>query len=136
MQSALATVASAQTASSRYSAFTSGVLYFRSRSELKPLDPEQVTEAVHRLLAYLRPFEVGPSWSSASQANGDPTPNKMRFSGMANELLPVGDVDRDRIRLLARREIVAALRRDRRTWVHTVREEFATYFHWLSSCDG
>src|SRR3984893_10575767 len=33
MQSALATVASAQTASSRYSASPSGVLYFRSRSE-------------------------------------------------------------------------------------------------------
>src|ERR1700730_5424963 len=26
---------------------------------LKPLDPEQVTEAVNRLLTYLRPFEVG-----------------------------------------------------------------------------
>src|ERR1700737_596167 len=28
---------------------------------LKPLDPEQVTEAVNRLLAYLRPFESCPS---------------------------------------------------------------------------
>jgi DNA-binding LytR/AlgR family response regulator len=37
-------------------------------------------------------------------------------------------VDRDQIRLLARREITAALRRERRTWVHTVREEFATYY--------
>jgi len=35
---------------------------------------------------------------------------------------------RREIRLLARREIVAVLRRDRRTWVHTVREEFATYY--------
>src|ERR1700720_4357432 len=26
---------------------------------LKPLDPEQVTEAVNRLLTYLRPFEAG-----------------------------------------------------------------------------
>jgi hypothetical protein len=47
---------------------------------------------------------------------------------MANELLPVKDADRDQIRLLARREVVAVLRRERRTWVHTVREEFATYF--------
>src|SRR6516225_5675247 len=42
---------------------------------LKPLDPEQVTEAVNRLLADLRPFEAGSSSRSASQANGDPTPD-------------------------------------------------------------
>jgi two-component system response regulator LytT len=52
----------------------------------------------------------------------------MRFTGEANALLPVKDVDRDQIRLLARREVVAVLRRERRTWVHTVREEFATYY--------
>ena len=95
---------------------------------LKPLDPEQVTEAVNRLLAYLRPFEAGSSPSSGDHANGVAAPDKMRFPGTANELLPVKDVDRDRIRLLARREIAAVLRRDRRTWVHTVREEFATYY--------
>jgi hypothetical protein len=50
----------------------------------------------------------------------------MRFTDAANELLPVKDIDRDQIRLLARREVVAVLRRERRTWVHTVREEFAT----------
>jgi two-component system response regulator LytT len=94
---------------------------------LKPLDPEQVAEAVKRLLAYLRPFESG-SPSSGDHANGVPTPDKMRFTGAAKGLLPVKDVDRDQIRLVARREIVAALRRDRRTWVHTVREEFATYY--------
>jgi DNA-binding LytR/AlgR family response regulator len=94
---------------------------------LKPLDPEQVTEAVKRLLAYLRPFESG-SPSSGDHTNGVPTPDKMRFAGAANELLPVKDVDRDQIRLLARREIAAVLRRERRTWVHTVREEFATYY--------
>ena len=43
-------------------------------------------------------------------------------------MLPVKDVDRDKIRLLARYEIAAVLRHDRRTWVHTVREEFATYY--------
>src|SRR5271166_1491877 len=57
---------------------------------LKPLDPEQVTEAVKRLLAYLRPFESG-SPSSGDHTNGVPTQDKMRFSGVANELLPVKD---------------------------------------------
>jgi hypothetical protein len=37
---------------------------------LKPLDPEQVTEAVNRLLAYLLPFEVGSFPSSGGHANG------------------------------------------------------------------
>jgi len=96
---------------------------------LKPLDPEQVTEAVNRLLAYLRPFEAHSFPSFGDCAKGDPTPDEMRFTGgMANELLPVKDVDRDQIRLLARREVAAILRRERRTWVHTVREEFATYY--------
>jgi len=105
---------------------------------LKPLDPEQVTEAVNRLLAYLRPFEVGSFPSSGGHANGVLAPDKMPSTGMANELLPVKDVDRDQIRLLARREVAAVLRRERRTWVHTVREEFATYYplaelmEWLS----
>jgi len=96
---------------------------------LKPLDPEQVSEAVNRLLAYLRPFEADSSPGSSDHVNGVPTLDKMGgFTGMANELLPVKDVDRDRIRLLARREVAAVLRRERRTWVHTVREEFATYY--------
>jgi DNA-binding LytR/AlgR family response regulator len=95
---------------------------------LKPLDPEQVSEAVNRLLAYLRPFESGPSPLSARREDSVTTPDEMLFTGSDGDLLPVKDVDRDRIRLLARREIVAVLRRDRRTWVHTVREEFATYY--------
>jgi DNA-binding LytR/AlgR family response regulator len=94
---------------------------------LKPLDPEQVTEAVNRLLAYLRPFEAGSAPSSGDHAKEGP-PDKMRSTGTANELLAVKDVDRDQIRLLARREVAAVLRRERRTWVHTVREEFATYY--------
>lgn len=95
---------------------------------LKPLDPEQVSEAVNRLLAYLRPFESGSSLRSAHLAPEAATPDKMDFAGTANELLPVKDADRDQIRLIARYEIAAVLRRDRRTWVHTVREEFATYY--------
>jgi len=85
-------------------------------------------EAVYRLLTYLRPFEVASSTSPGGYANRVPTPDKMHSAGMANELLPVKDVDRDQIRLLARREVAAVLRRERRTWVHTVREEFATYY--------
>jgi two-component system LytT family response regulator/two-component system response regulator LytT len=95
---------------------------------LKPLDPEQVTEAVKRLLAYLRPFESGPSPLSARREDSVPTSDKVLFTGSDSDLLPVKDVDRDQIRLLARREVVAVLRRERRTWVHTVREEFATYY--------
>jgi DNA-binding LytR/AlgR family response regulator len=95
---------------------------------LKPLDPEQVTEAVNRLLTHLRPFEAGSRLLSAHGVDPEMTMDKMRFTGAAGELLPVKDADRDQIRLLARREIAAVLRRERRTWVHTVREEFATYY--------
>src|ERR1700747_3210864 len=60
---------------------------------LKPLDPEQVGEAVNRLLAYLRPFEADSSPSPGDLSNGVSTADKMRFRGAANELLPVNDVD-------------------------------------------
>jgi two-component system response regulator LytT len=95
---------------------------------LKPLDPPQVAESVNRLLAYLRPFETGASPGAADRNKDALASDKMRFTGAAGELLPVRDIDRDQIRLLARREIATVLRRDRRTWVHTVREEFATYY--------
>jgi DNA-binding LytR/AlgR family response regulator len=95
---------------------------------LKPLDPTQVNESVNRLLAYLRPFEADSVSRSVNPSDEPKTDEKIQFAGPANELLPVKDTDRDRIRLLARREVAAVLRRDRRTWVHTVREEFATYY--------
>ena len=123
---------------------------------LKPLDPEQVAEAVNRLLAHLRPFESGPVPLSSRRVDSVAMADKSLFTGAESdllvdsmpaarelresgktshgsheegtELLPVKDIDRDRTRLLARREIVAALRGDRRTWIHTVREEFATYY--------
>ncbi len=95
---------------------------------LKPLDPEQVAEAVNRLLTYLRPFEFDRRAASAHGVNSAVTRDKTRFTGAADELLPVKDVDRDKIRLLARREVAAVLRREQRTWVHTIREEFATYY--------
>jgi DNA-binding LytR/AlgR family response regulator len=88
---------------------------------LKPLDPAQVNEAVQRLLAHLRPFET-PRFTPPPETEQAP------FDGLAGELLPVKDSDRDQIRLLARHEIAAVIRRDRRTWVHTVREEFPTYY--------
>jgi two-component system, LytTR family, response regulator LytT len=104
---------------------------------LKPLDPDQVNESVKRLLTYLRPFET--DGRSANAVEDPKAFEKLRPAGASSELLPVKDTDRDRIRLLARREIAAVLRRDRRTWVHTVREEFATYYpiadlmSWLGS---
>ena len=79
---------------------------------LKPLDPEQVSEAVNRLLASLRPFESGPSPLPARRVDSAATPDKMRFTGSDGDLLTVKDVDCDRIRLLARREVVAVLRWD------------------------
>jgi two-component system response regulator LytT len=91
---------------------------------LKPLDPAQVTEAVDRLLAHLRPFESAPS----GRPKDAPEAENTSFNGTTGELLPVKDLDRDQIRLLARHEIAAVIRRDRRSWVHTVREEFATYY--------
>ena len=95
---------------------------------LKPLDPEQVDEAVQRLLAHLRPFEAGPARRAPGRVEALTPPAALGLSDGAGELLPVKDVDRDQVRLLARHEIAAALRHDRRTWVHTVREEFATYY--------
>jgi two-component system, LytTR family, response regulator len=91
---------------------------------LKPLDPVQIAEAVDRLLTYLRPFQS----ASAIRTGGLLTPVRMGFTDSINELLPVTGVDRDQIRLLSRREVVAAVRRERRTWIHTVLEEFATYY--------
>lgn len=45
---------------------------------LKPLDPEQVTEAVSRLLIYLRPFEVDSFPSSGDRAVTGLTPDQIR----------------------------------------------------------
>jgi DNA-binding LytR/AlgR family response regulator len=95
---------------------------------LKPLDPLQVAEAVSRLLVHLRPFEFGSLLGSTSSSGEILTPDKFCFADAAHGLLPVTDIDRDEIRLLAPHEIVAVLRHQRRTWIHTVLEEFATYY--------
>jgi DNA-binding LytR/AlgR family response regulator len=99
---------------------------------LKPLDPSQVVEAVNRLQAVLRPFEteslrVAPNSETPSSGNGKPQAAERPVA-----LLPVKDADSDEIRLLSRREIVAAVRKGRRTWIHTVREEFATNYPLIS----
>ncbi len=56
---------------------------------LKPLDPEQVTDAVNRLLRHLRPFEPGSFSSSGDHAN-EGSPNKTRFTGAALGSIPCG----------------------------------------------
>jgi DNA-binding LytR/AlgR family response regulator len=94
---------------------------------LKPLDSIRVVDAVNRLLAVLRPLETDTlpvSLNSKTRSpNGELYPARMPI-----ELLPVKDVDRDKIRLLSRREIAIVLRKGRRTWIHTVREEFSTRY--------
>ncbi|HXM25985.1 MAG TPA: response regulator transcription factor [Chthoniobacterales bacterium] len=95
---------------------------------LKPLDPLQVAEAINRLLVQVRPSEFGSFLGSANRSGAVLTADKIFFTDTAYELLPVTDIDRDQIRLLARHEVVAVLRRERRTWIHTVLEEFATYY--------
>jgi two-component system response regulator LytT len=93
---------------------------------MKPIDRLQLSETVKRLLTLVRPIEFGAS-------GGSPIPtilpiNTANLSDAAHSLLPVTDLDHDQIRLLARHEIVAVLRRKRRTWIHTVLEEFPTYY--------
>ena len=93
---------------------------------MKPIDRLQLSETVKRLLTLVRPIELGAS-------GGSPIPALLsiktsRVSDAAHSLLPVTDLDHDQIRLLARHEIVAVLRRQRRTWIHTVLEEFPTYY--------
>jgi two-component system response regulator LytT len=107
---------------------------------LKPLDPLEVAEAVDRLLVQLRPLEFGPLLGSASRPEAILSPGRSGFPKTAHGLLPVKGTDRDQIRLLARHEIVAVVRRQRRTWIHTVRQEFATWHSlaelmgWLRGC--
>ena len=93
---------------------------------MKPIDRRQLSETVKRLLTLVRPIEFGA-------VGGPPIPtilpiNTSSFTDAAHSLLPVTDLDHDQIRFLARHEIVAVLRRERRTWIHTVLEEFPTYY--------
>jgi two-component system, LytTR family, response regulator LytT len=92
---------------------------------IKPLDRLQISEAINRLLVQLQPIEFG---SLIGFSNAVLPLETVVFSDSSHELLPVTSVDRDQIRLLARHEIVAVLRWKRRAWIHTVLEEFPTYY--------
>ncbi len=79
---------------------------------LKPLEAAQVWEAVCRLESRLT-GETNPA-AVAPYPCGD--------------RLSVKSKDDDVIHLIPRLEVLAALHHDRRTWIHTERGEFATYY--------
>ncbi len=83
---------------------------------LKPLDPTQVFEAVHRLECRLA--------ESDQQALADMGP---RAPAKADRL-PVKNNRDDVVKLIQRWEIVAAIRHNRRTWIHTATDEYPTYY--------
>lgn len=87
---------------------------------LKPLEPSQVQEAVARLEDRLARHPRQDH--AATERAADSLP------GLLEDRLSVKNGSDDVIKLLPRWEIVAALRRDRRTWIHTAQEEFATYY--------
>lgn len=82
---------------------------------LKPLDPDRVAEAVSHLEQRVRERE-------ASQSSSKPCLEAVE------DRLPVRLREADVARLLSRHEIVAVVRRGRRTWVHTSTAEFPTYY--------
>lgn len=79
---------------------------------LKPIDADQVLGAIRRL-------EHRLSAVAPQEAGGGAAPG---------ERLPIKGAADDGLRLLLRGDVVAALRRGRRTCVHTVGEEFATAY--------
>jgi two-component system, LytTR family, response regulator LytT len=80
---------------------------------LKPIEFGAVLETVRRLEHRLD-GRGGGSVESAADAVGD--------------RLVVKDASEGGVKLLPRGDIVAALRRRRRTWIHTAAEEFPTYY--------
>jgi DNA-binding LytR/AlgR family response regulator len=83
---------------------------------LKPLEADQVWDAVCRIERRIQtsPGEQSLDNGSALPASGD--------------RLPVKCLRDDIVKLIPRLDIVAAIHRDRRTWIHTASEEFATYY--------
>src|SRR5688572_9852069 len=83
---------------------------------LKPLDPEQVFEALHRLQSRL--------------ATRDQQPLADRETSLSSKTdrLPVKNSQDDIVRLIPCWEIVAVLRHHRRTWIHTATNEYPTYY--------
>jgi two-component system response regulator LytT len=86
---------------------------------LKPLEPAQIQNAVHRLQ---RRLARRPDEEKIAANPGRELP------GPVGDRLPVKNGRDDVIQLLPCAEIVAALHHDRRTWIHTAREEHATYY--------
>jgi len=83
---------------------------------LKPLDPAQVFEAVHRLQYRL------------TRSDQQVVVDKETRMDSEVDRLPVKNSRDDVVRLIPRWEIVAAIRHDRRTWIHTATDEYPTYY--------
>lgn len=93
---------------------------------LKPIEAGSVAAVVQRLQRRLAERADG---NDASETANAPPGSVLTGVPLAGDRLPVktepgGDV----LRLLAPGDIVAALRRDRRTFIHTATAEFATYY--------
>jgi DNA-binding LytR/AlgR family response regulator len=86
---------------------------------LKPIEGNQVEDTVRHL-------EQRLSERRASYTAPDGDRRAARPGGV--ERLPGRDRSRDVARLLARHEIVAVLRRGRRTWIHTADAEYPSYY--------
>ncbi len=99
---------------------------------LKPLEPTQIGQTVARLEARL-------TLHSGDATPLLPSPELDSPLALQNDRLPVKKGQDDVIQLLSRGEIMAVLRHDRRSWIHTAQEEFATYYslealmHWLGT---
>lgn len=82
---------------------------------VKPLKFSQVVDAVNRLDAMISPSAVdGPLSVAMAVGNED--------------RLPVKCLEEDLVRLIPKSEILAAICRDRRTWIHTATNEYPTYY--------
>jgi len=87
---------------------------------LKPLEPAHILDTVSRLQKLLaRPPAPLPARSEPVSETGP---------GFHEGRLPVRSGREDVTLLLPRWEIVAALRHDRRTWIHTAQAEYETYY--------
>ena len=86
---------------------------------VKPLQVSQVREAVGRLAELIEPVE-----DEASR----PKPRPRSQLSASEDRLPVKGLENDVVLLVPKLEILAAVCRDRRTWVHTASQEYATYY--------
>ena len=96
---------------------------------LKPLDSAQVCDAVCRLEALIYPSDNAKSLPSIGKPATEAQDNR----------LPVRGQEDDHIRLIPKLDIMAAICRCRRTWIHTATDRYATYYvlsellDWLGS---